>query len=87
MKGGVRSTFHRMNKFVFAKGGVQAKFIVKWVWIGQRFLCKIVKMNPHVLVERLISEADISAGFATSLRLAIVQLLRIVQTKVESMYH
>lgn len=38
-------------------------------------------MNPHALVERLISEADISAGFATSLRLALAQLLRIAQTK------
>lgn len=81
MKGGVRSTFHGMNKFVFAKGGVQLTFIVKWVWIGQRFLCKIVKMNPHVLVERLISEADISAGFAISLRLVLAQLLRLAETK------
>ncbi len=38
-------------------------------------------MKPHARVERLISEADISAGFATSLRLVLAQLLRLAETK------
>jgi hypothetical protein len=45
------------------------------------FYVMIIKLYPHALVHRLISEADISAGFATFLRLAIAQLLRIAQTK------
>ena len=82
MKGGVRSTFHGLKKRPgFVKGGFETTFIVNGSGLASVFYVRFIRIYPHALVHRLISEADISAGFATSLRLVLAQLLRLAETK------